>query len=140
MTSPLVICTLDGVLSDDRRRRRLLRDGRLDEYHQKLADDMPIWPTIRVLRGMQAGGCEIIIHDNRPDSAEEATKRWLKEFSVDYDWLILGPRTLLTRHLNKEGGQIFAAVVGTDEHEKFFRTHMHRPYVYRVIQEGLCYP
>lgn len=140
MTSPVVICTLDGVLCDDRRRRRLKNDGRMEDYHAAVLEDVPIWPTLRILRGMQASGCEIILIENRPESSAAATKKWLNEFSVDYDWLFLGPHPKVTKHLSDDGGQIFAAIVGNESAEKFYRTHMHRPFVYRISQEGLCYP
>lgn len=140
MSAPVVVCALDGVLCNDRSRRRLLRDGRREEYHALALEDMPVWPTLRVLRGMQSGGCEIVLYENRPEASRGITTKWLKEFGVDYDWLVLGTMKDVGDHIRNEGGQIFAAVVGDDNALKFFRLHPHRPFVFQVSQEGLCYP
>ncbi|KLN95625.1 hypothetical protein [Moellerella wisconsensis] len=140
---PLVICTLDGVLCDDLDRRNLLNDGSLSEYHERHERDTSIISTVRMLKGFQRTGCDILIVDNRPDEHLASTEAWLSEYGVFFDYLYL-PKAkeagrnfkmkAVREHLRENGGQILAVICSERQDEHDFRNHPHRPIVYSVTR------
>ncbi|PHM52328.1 hypothetical protein [Xenorhabdus hominickii] len=138
---PLVICTLDGVLSDNTDRLHLMKDGSVIEYHERHSRDEAIISSIRMLKGFQRTGCDIVIVDDRPIEYQEETEAWLKEYGVFFDYLYLPkPKEAgrafkmkaIREHLKENGGQILAVICHERQDEHDFRNHPHRPVVYSV--------
>ncbi len=64
------------------------RKAAADENADTLvAGDELIFPTSRMLRGFARSGAEVVLISHRPEALESATKKWLRDFGIDYDWL-----------------------------------------------------
>ncbi|THB27354.1 hypothetical protein [Providencia sp. MGF014] len=138
---PLVICTIDGVLSDNNNRLNLLKDGSLSEYHDRFKYDDAMITTIRMLKGFQRTGCDILITDDRPIEYMEQTENWLKENGIFFDYLYLPKPKEVGRHfklksvkdhIRENSGQIIAVICTDRQDEHDFRNHPHRPIVYSL--------
>lgn len=140
---PLVICTIDGVLSDNSSRIHLLRDGGVSEYHERHDRDDVVIASVRMLKGFQRTGCDILIVDDRPAEYMQQTGNWLKENGVFFDYLYL-PKAkeagrsfkmkAVRNHIRENGGQIIAVMCFERHDETDFRNHQHRPTVYTVTR------
>lgn len=80
-----VLCEIEDVLA-----RAGHRKAAADENADTLvAGDELIFPTSRMLRGFARSGAEVVLISHRPEALESATKKWLRDFGIDYDWLHL---------------------------------------------------
>ncbi|EJL4673798.1 hypothetical protein NML45_005161, partial [Escherichia coli] len=82
-----VLCEIEGVLANASHRKSV-SDA---DAGQLIAGDELIFPTSRMLRGFARSGAEVVLISSRSETLEAPTKRWLKDFGVDYDWLHLVP-------------------------------------------------
>ncbi|MDC9581927.1 hypothetical protein PSI15_10175 [Xenorhabdus sp. PR6a] len=143
---PLVICTIDGVLSDNSDRLHLMKEGSFIEYNERHERDDAIIASVRMLKGFQRTGCDILIVDDRPAEYKEQTEAWLKEQGVFFDYLYLPePKEMgryfkmkaIKEHLRENGGQIIAVLCTERQDEHDFRNHPHRPTVYSISRGAM---
>lgn len=81
-----MLCEIEGVLARASH-RKAVSDA---DAGALIAGDELIFPTSRMLRGFARSGAEVVLISSRPEALEGPTKRWLKDFGIDYDWLHLG--------------------------------------------------
>ena len=89
----IVLCDLDGTLSDTEHRLHHVR-GKQRDYEAFFAaagDDPPIQPVITLVQALAAQGHEIHILSGRRDDTRAATERWLEEHGVPHHRLVLRP-------------------------------------------------
>lgn len=91
--SQIVLCDLDGTLSDTEHRVQFVRGKRRDyeAFFAAAGDDLPIWPVIKLVRALAGQGYAIHIVSGRRDDTREVTELWLEEHGVPYDRLLLRP-------------------------------------------------
>lgn len=89
----IVLCDLDGTLSDSEHRVHFVR-GKNRDYESFFAaagDDPPITPVITLVRALAEQGHEIHIVSGRRDDTRAATERWLERHEVPHHRLLLRP-------------------------------------------------
>ncbi len=85
-------------------------------------------------------GAEVVLISSRPEALEGPTKRWLKDFGIDYDWLHLVPRgvsfeTHIKRTLAEHKGDLLIAALVHDPRLRSALADSHqRPTIYEVSQ------
>ncbi len=89
--SKIVICDLDGTLSDTKHRERFVRQKPrdYDSFFAAAGDDEPILPVIEVVNALAAAGYEIHIVTGRRDDTRDVTERWLERHGVTYQRLLM---------------------------------------------------
>lgn len=91
----IVICDLDGTLSDGAHRLHLLptKDLHLTEswsvFNGAAIGDKPIQNTIDVVNTLWEAGMGVIILTGRSDEVETDTLIWLDRYKVKFDYLIM---------------------------------------------------
>ena len=91
----IVICDLDGTLSDGTHRLHLLptKDLHLTEswsvFNVAAIGDNPIQNTIDVVNTLWEAGMGVIILTGRSDEVETDTLIWLDRYKVKFDYLIM---------------------------------------------------
>ena len=120
-----VLCEIEGVLANTSHRKSV-SDA---DAGQLIAGDELIFPTSRMLRGFARSGAEVVLISSRSETLEAPTKRWLKDFGVDYDWLHLVPNGIsyekhIKRTLAEHKGDPRLRAALADSH--------HRPVIYEV--------
>lgn len=91
----IVICDLDGTLSDGTHRLHLLptKDLHLTEswsvFNGAAIGDKPIQNTIDVVNTLWEAGMGVIILTGRSDEVETDTLIWLDRYKVKFDYLIM---------------------------------------------------
>ena len=87
----IVICDLDGTLSDTEHRVHFLQrePQDWDGFFAASKDDPPIWPVIHTVRALKAAGHEIHVLTGRSDSARDDTIAWFEQFGVPCDRLLM---------------------------------------------------
>lgn len=90
-----VLCEIEGVLANTSHRKSVSDS----DAGQFIAGDELIFPTSRMLRGFARSGAEVVLISSRSETLEAPTKRWLKDFGVDYDWLHLVPNSTVMRSI-----------------------------------------
>ncbi|HZW28358.1 MAG TPA: HAD family acid phosphatase [Trueperaceae bacterium] len=87
----IVLCDLDGTLSDTRHRERFVKQKPrdYDSFFAAAGGDAPIWPVIEVVNALAKAGYEIHITTGRRDDTREVTERWLAEHGVTYHRLVM---------------------------------------------------
>lgn len=87
----LVLCDLDGTLSDTKHRERFVRQKPrdYDSFFAAAGEDDPIPAVIAVVRALKAAGYEIHIITGRRDDTRGVTEAWLQEHEVPYDRLVM---------------------------------------------------
>lgn len=91
----IVICDLDGTLSDGTHRLHLLptKDLHLTEswsaFNGAAIGDSPIQNTIDIVNGLWVSGFGVIILTGRSDEVETDTTIWLDRYRVKYDYMIM---------------------------------------------------
>ncbi len=91
--SKIVLCDLDGTLSDTEHRVHYVR-GRNRDYESFFAaskDDEPIEPVITLVRALADAGHKIHIVSGRRDDTLADTEEWLKKHGVPYERILLRP-------------------------------------------------
>lgn len=94
-SKPIVVCDLDGTLSDGTHRLHLIptKDLHLtenwSEFNKAAVGDSPIKSTIAVINGLWVSGFAVIILTGRSDEVEEGARKWLNENGIKYDALIM---------------------------------------------------
>lgn len=76
---PLYIFDIDGTLANIEHRLHHIQKPQKDwqAFFAACVDDKPIWPVIRTLQRLRAGGAEIWIWSGRSDECKAETVRWL---------------------------------------------------------------
>ena len=89
----IVLCDLDGTLSDTEHRVHHVRGKRRDyeAFFAASKDDPPIEPVIALVRALAAAGHEIHIVSGRRDDTRADTEAWLELHGVSYHRLVLRP-------------------------------------------------
>lgn len=78
---PVVICDIDGTVSDDRWRRTLLDRRLLPTYHALAPEDEPVEDVVEsVTRCADYNRAELYFITGRPENYREATAAWLHRF------------------------------------------------------------
>lgn len=94
-SKPIVVCDLDGTLSDGTHRLHLLPTEDLhlteswSEFNKAAFGDSPIKSTVAVVNGLWMSGFAIVILTGRSDEVMADTFKWLNENGVKYDTLIM---------------------------------------------------
>lgn len=94
-SKPIVVCDLDGTLSDGSHRLHLLPTENLHlteswrEFNRAAAGDSPIKSTIAVINGLWVSGFAIVILTGRSDEVRYETCKWLNENGVKFDEIIM---------------------------------------------------
>lgn len=91
--SLIVLCDLDGTLSDSEHRVHFVR-GKNRDYESFFAaagDDAPMWPVITLVRALAQQGHEIHILTGRRDDTREVTEQWLEKHEVPHHRLVMRP-------------------------------------------------
>lgn len=131
-----VLCEIEGVLARASH-RKAVPDA---DAGALIAGDELIFPTSRMLRGFARSGAEVVLISSRPEALEGQTKRWLKDFGIDYDWLHLVPRgvsfeTHIKRTLAEHKGDLLIAALVHDPRLRSALADSHqRPTIYEVSQ------
>ena len=88
----LVVCDIDGTISDHTPRMHLAASGDWDSYHEAMADDKPNGAVVDFLR-MLGPQCHLVFLTGRPDEYRPQTSKWLDDQFIfafdDYDALIM---------------------------------------------------
>jgi phosphoglycolate phosphatase-like HAD superfamily hydrolase len=89
----IVICDLDGTLSDAEHRLHHIRGRRrdFDAFFAAADADPPIMPVITLVRILAAAGHEVHIVTGRSADVEDITIDWLARHEVPYDRLLMRP-------------------------------------------------
>lgn len=91
----VVVCDLDGTLSDGTHRLHLLptKDLHLteswSEFNVAAIGDAPIQNTIDIVNGLWVSGFGVIILTGRSDEVEQETYFWLDRHRVKFDYMIM---------------------------------------------------
>ncbi|EEC5468034.1 hypothetical protein ACP9LZ_004927 [Salmonella enterica subsp. enterica serovar Typhimurium] len=131
-----MLCEIEGVLARASH-RKAAPDA---DAGALIAGDELIFPTSRMLRGFARSGAEVVLISSRPEALEGPTKRWLKDFGIDYDWLHLVPRgvsfeTHIKRTLAEHKGDLLIAALVHDPRLRSALADSHqRPTIYEVSQ------
>lgn len=94
-SKPIVVCDLDGTLSDGSHRLHLLPTENLhlteswSEFNRAAAGDSPIKSTIAVINGLWVSGFAVVILTGRSDEVRYETCKWLNENGVKFDEIIM---------------------------------------------------
>ncbi len=129
-----VLCEIEGVLANTSHRKSV-SDA---DAGQLITGDELIFPTSRMLRGFARSGAEVVLISSRSETLEAPTKRWLKDFGVDYDWLHLVPNgTSYEKHIKRtlaehKGDLLIAALVHDPRLRAALADSHHRPVIYEV--------
>jgi phosphoglycolate phosphatase-like HAD superfamily hydrolase len=89
----IVICDLDGTLSDaEHRLHHIARQPRdYDAFFAASGDDPPIMPLITLVRLLADAGHEIHIVTGRSAEVRDLTIAWFKKYGVPYHRLLMRP-------------------------------------------------
>ena len=89
--SKIVLCDLDGTLSDTEHRLHHIRGKRrdYDAFFAASGDDEPIEPVIALVNALALAGKEIHIITGRREDTRELTEAWLERHDVSYDRLLM---------------------------------------------------
>lgn len=78
---PVVICDIDGTVSDDRWRRTLMERRLLPTYHALASEDEADADVVeQVLRCTDYNGAELYFITGRPENYRNATAAWLHRY------------------------------------------------------------
>ena len=93
----MIICDLDGTLSDCRHRQHLAVAGAWEEFHALAHQDLPHQHVLELLRINLDSGNGLIFLTGRPEYMREATMEWLSntcglELDDDYLELLMRPK------------------------------------------------
>lgn len=92
LNPPYVLCDLDGVVFDHRHRLGLIAQApkQWDAYYAASDQDPLIAPTVRLVKGLQRTGYEIVFTTGRPRRVEQQTLgQIMKAFPLFTKWNIL---------------------------------------------------
>ncbi|HAF1405822.1 TPA: hypothetical protein ACLGVO_004730 [Salmonella enterica] len=129
-----VLCEIEDVLARVSHRKSV-SDA---DAGALIAGDELIFSTSRMLRGFTRSGAEVVLISSRPESLEAPTKRWLKDFGIDYDWLHLVPygvnfETHIKRTLAEHKSDLLIAALVHDPRLRSTLADYHqRPIIYEV--------
>jgi FMN phosphatase YigB (HAD superfamily) len=85
-----IIFDLDGTLCDDRPRRFLIEEGKMNEYHSRSIQDKPIEVMCDLYRALSLD-YEIIISTGRPYFWETRTINWMEMNNLKLTSLFMRP-------------------------------------------------
>ena len=87
----IVLCDLDGTLSDTEHRVHHIRRERpdYDAFFAASGEDEPIAPVISLVNALALAGHEIHIITGRREDTREITEAWLERHAVSYKRLLM---------------------------------------------------
>lgn len=86
----MIICDLDGTLSNHMPRRHLAIQKDWDAYHARLGDDVPHLDVYAVLRAIGNGNPGAVTFATaRPEAYREATVEWLRKVGLGECYMFL---------------------------------------------------
>jgi len=93
----LIICDIDGTVSDCRHRQHLAAGRDWDAFHALAQDDPPIGAVVWFLKEMRRNGNTTIFLTGRPDSMRTLTLNWFAlscelYLHEDYAELLMRPK------------------------------------------------
>lgn len=89
--SKIVLCDLDGTLSDPEHRLHHVRSKHrdYDAFFAASGGDEPIEPVIQLVNDLAAAGKQIHIITGRREDTREVTEAWLERHGVSYHRLVM---------------------------------------------------
>lgn len=98
MKRKIILCDIDFTLVDPSHRDALIPplSMRNDKsawatYNRACIDDAPIWPTITLIRAMQAQGYPVHLLTARGEAVEEVTRQQMANICIQPDALYMRP-------------------------------------------------
>lgn len=74
----LIVCDIDGTISDCRHRQHLAAQGAWDEFHLTMHEDAVIETTVEIIDELLCSDeIHLIFMTGRPDEYRETTEKWL---------------------------------------------------------------
>lgn len=86
-----IIADLDGTISFDHHRRKLIPDESIEHYFQACDRDTPNLAVIEMLEAMRMAGYDIHIVTGRSETTRSKTEVWLRENGVTWSSLNMRP-------------------------------------------------
>ncbi|HAX2344587.1 TPA: hypothetical protein JW635_002311 [Escherichia coli] len=132
--SMYVLCEIEGVLAKTSHRKSAPEA----DVANLVAGDELIFPTSRMLRGFARSGAEIVLISSRGETLEEPTKRWLKDFGIDYDWMHLRPKDIsYEKHIKSTLAEhkddlLIAALIHDSRLRNALTDYHHKPVIFEV--------
>ena len=93
MKKDIVIFDLDGTLAiiDERLKESSIKNGKINWKRffseDLIKKDLPNYPVVETANLFHQNGYKIYIFSGRSETAEDATKKWLKSNGIKYDYL-----------------------------------------------------
>lgn len=92
MGKNIIICDLDGTISDYSHRVKYYRKGEYKKFNSLGKNDLPIENICNILRALHSPFTEIIIMTARDESCYGETEKWLRLNDIPFDKLIMRPK------------------------------------------------
>ena len=92
MGDRIVVCDLDGTLSDYGHRIHLFKEKDYEAFNAAGINDRPIENICNILRELHGKDTEVVIMTARDESHRRDTAKWLRLNDVPCDRLIMGPK------------------------------------------------
>lgn len=86
----VIICDLEGVLTDNAHRLHLFKAGQWDEYESECVNDAPFTQTIKMVRTILElnESSILVVVTGRYPKWEQLTNQWLMDNRVYPDWVV----------------------------------------------------
>jgi hypothetical protein len=91
MGKRVIICDLDGTISDYGHRLKLFKLRDYEAFNAAGINDKPIENVCNILRALHSGEVEVVIMTARDESHRKDTAKWLRLNDVPCDRLIMRP-------------------------------------------------
>ena len=91
MVNRIIICDLDGTLSDYGHRLKFFKQRDYEAFNAAGINDKPIENICNILRALHSKEVEIVIMTARDESHRKDTAKWLRLNDVPCDRLIMRP-------------------------------------------------
>tara|TARA_R100001510_G_C7655370_1_gene214493 strand:- start:4581 stop:5018 length:438 start_codon:yes stop_codon:yes gene_type:complete len=92
MGDRIVVCDLDGTLSDYGHRIHLFKERDYEAFNAAGINDRPIENICNILRELHGKDTEVVIMTARDESHRRDTAKWLRLNDVPCDRLIMRPK------------------------------------------------
>ena len=101
MKKDIVIFDLDGTLAiiDERLKESSMKNGKINWKRffsdELIKRDLPNPPVIKTANLFHQNGYKIYIFSGRSETTENATRKWLKDNRIQYDYLRLREKKMI---------------------------------------------
>ena len=92
MDKRVIICDLDGTISDYSHRVKYYKKRQYEKFNSEGKNDFPIENICNILRYIHSPTNEIVIITARGDNYFNETVNWLKMNDIPFDKLLMRPR------------------------------------------------